>query len=71
MVKDGEKNAQKVDFGKNWKKLANFFPDAPRLAQYQKDKELCKLLSLKRITDIYNNDCSDASPEEIKNETKG
>lgn len=70
MVKNGEENAQEVDFGKNMKNIAKIFPDCPRLIQYQKIKELRSLLSLQGIAYIYNNNCSNASPEDIKSDTE-
>ncbi len=69
LVRNGEENAQEVDFGKNKKNIAKIFPDCPRLSQYQKDKELRSLLSFEGIIYIYNNNCSDASPEDIKSDT--
>lgn len=49
-------------------KITKLFSDCPRLIQFQKDKELRKKLTLRRIGYIYNVDCKEATEEDIEKE---
>lgn len=66
MIKNADKNAQEVNFGRNFKNLAKLFPECPQLSQSRKEISQSPLNSFQMIIDIYNNDCLNISSNKSK-----
>ena len=52
-----------LTIGKN---IADFFPECPKLIQYQNDKELKDWLTLEASVYLYKKGCQEATPEEME-----
>ena len=70
MLNNADGSVKEIDLGKNGKNIPKIFSDCPRLIQYQKDKNMRSLLSLVGIVYIYNNNCTEASPEDMQDDSE-